>query len=108
MKKKSANHFDAKLLPEDGRVIVQGELNFQTVPLLRKLGEEIILQRPKIEFDFKEVTGSNSAGLTLLIKWLKLGQKENKEIVFTHLPEQLFDIAKVSGLVKLLPIKNNE
>lgn len=97
----------ALLDSENGKVNVVGELNFQTVPILRKLGEEMILQKPKVEFDFQRVTGSNSAGLALLIKWLKLGQRENKEIVFTNLPKQLFDIAQVSGLVDLLPIEKH-
>lgn len=58
-----------------------------------------------IEVDLKGVTESDSAGLALLLEWMRAAKNANKPITFKHLPEQMDAIAKASGLDELLPLK---
>ncbi|MAX51974.1 MULTISPECIES: STAS domain-containing protein [unclassified Methylophaga] len=58
-----------------------------------------------IEVDLQGVTESDSAGLALLLDWMRAAKNANKPITFKHLPEQMDAIAKASGLDELLPLK---
>lgn len=58
-----------------------------------------------IKLDLKAVTQSDSAGVALLIAWVRYARQQDKEIHLMHLPEQMRAIIKVSGLSNLLPIQ---
>jgi phospholipid transport system transporter-binding protein len=85
--------------------VIRGELNFTTVPRLRNKGNQLLLQRSSIIFNFQGVSRSDSSALTLLTAWTRQAQRSGKKILFTHLPSQLLDIAKLSGLNSILPIQ---
>lgn len=53
-------------------------------------------------FDFSQVKDSNSAGLALIIEWIKAARRQQKKIQFKSLSPELLSIAKVSGLDKVL------
>lgn len=57
----------------------------------------------KVNIDLAAVSRSDSAGLALLIAWLRLAQAQKFEIHFDNLPEQMRQIARVSELEPLLP-----
>lgn len=88
----------------DGHAQVSGALTFDTVAKLRTAGNQLIAKRNKLEFDFKNVTRCDSSALTLLTAWTRLSRKNGNAILFINLPQQLYDIAKISGLDKVLPI----
>lgn len=88
----------------DGCAQVIGALTFDTVAKLRTKGNQFITTRKRLEFDFKDVTRCDSSALTLLTAWARLSRKNGKAIFFINLPQQLYDIAKISGLDKVLPI----
>lgn len=94
----------ASLTLQDHCVSVRGVLSFATVAALRNAGEKILAKKDILEFNFTDVSRSDSAGLALLIAWSRSAKKNKKTITFTHLPKQLFDIARISGLDKILPI----
>jgi phospholipid transport system transporter-binding protein len=85
--------------------VIHGELNFATVPRLRNIGSQLLLQQPAVIFNFEGVTRSDSSALALLTAWARQGRRSGKKILFIHLPSQLLDIAKLSGLNKILPIQ---
>lgn len=97
---------EANLLLENSRANVSGVLNVKTITALRAKGEKLLATKDVLEFDFSAVSRSDSAGLALLIALFRAAQQKKKTITFTHLPKQLYDIAKVSGLEKILPIIN--
>ncbi|MGB6977371.1 MAG: STAS domain-containing protein [Gammaproteobacteria bacterium] len=85
--------------------VVSGELNFATVPRLRNIGNQLLLQQNTIIFNFQGVSRSDSSALALLTTWTRQARRNGKKILFTHLPSQLLDIAKLSGLDSILPIQ---
>jgi ABC-type transporter Mla MlaB component len=45
--------------------VVNGELNFMTTPLLWRESLPLLARAPQLNFDFTEVSASNSAGVAL-------------------------------------------
>ena len=88
----------------DGLVLLHGELSFNTViPLISK-GEELMDVAPALIIDLKDVTRSDSAGLALLVEWMRSARHKNKDIIFRNIPPQMLAVAKVSGLDLILPL----
>lgn len=92
---------------EDGQLFVSGELDFSTVANVWKESLPLLVPLPHLRFNFSKVTSANSAGLTLLIEWLKYAKQVNKPISFNHLPKQMMSLATMSGIdeLLLLPIR---
>lgn len=57
-------------------------------------------EREAVCVDLSKVTSVDSAGLALMIEWIKQCQQNDCEIEFKNIPEQLFALAKLSGLDK--------
>lgn len=93
---------NATIVNENNRLIVSGELNFETIVALWKQSLPFIAKHAEIEIDLSKVTASNSGGLALLLEWLKLAKCEKKTIRFSNVPEQLRSIARVAGVGSLL------
>jgi phospholipid transport system transporter-binding protein len=77
---------------------ISGELCFSTVDQLLLEFNQIVKDAPPKIIDLSEVTHTDSAGLALLIEWLKF----DKLINFDNIPIQLLSIAAVSGLQDLI------
>ncbi|MCX7074684.1 MAG: STAS domain-containing protein [Methylococcales bacterium] len=84
----------------NGRWLIHGELTFASIhgklvdspPFLRG-GKDIIL-------DFSQVTNTDSAGLALMIEWIKITRHYRTQLHFKNVPTQLLNLAKLSGLEK--------
>lgn len=95
---------EARLESSDGgRIRVIGELTFATVSQL--LREERLLEEDSgvLRIDLAEVGRADSAGLALLIHWLRHARQSGREVVFSNVPEQMLAIARVSDLENILP-----
>jgi len=77
---------------------LSGELGFATVTAL--LAEFENSQNLPQVIDLKEVSRTDSAGLALLIEFLKQSQKSS--LSFQNIPEQLLNLAAVSGVQEML------
>ena len=84
---------------------VAGELNFATVPLLLEQGNALLAGRAgaRVSLDLREVTRGDSAGLALLIEWMRTARRQGSAIEFRNIPPQMLAIARVSGLDDVLP-----
>jgi phospholipid transport system transporter-binding protein len=58
----------------------------------------------EVHIDLAGVTRSDSAGLALLVEWLRLAETRDISLQFHNLPGQLREIARVSDLLPLLPM----
>ena len=88
----------------DGRYSLPEALTFATTPrLYLQTGEMFNTPLPRLTFDLAGVTRVDSAGLALLLEWLREARRRGKEIRFQNIPGQLAAIAKVSGLNDILP-----
>lgn len=94
---------------QSGLYAIDGELNIQTVPGVSKQLPELIagLKEESLTFDLASVSRSDSAGVALLIELMQLAKMANLKLNFSHLPQQMKDIAGVSGLLDILPISEN-
>ncbi|MGE0371222.1 MAG: lipid asymmetry maintenance protein MlaB [Gammaproteobacteria bacterium] len=83
---------------------VSGELNFATVPALLERGAALLAAGGgRIRLDLGGVTRADSAGLALLIEWLRLARSRRASLEIVNMPAQLRAIARVSGLDGILP-----
>lgn len=87
-----------------GVIKVEGELTFATVNNVSIEAQQLLESAPTFTIDLTAVTRSDSAGLALLIDWMRMANTSNKHIVFHNIPAQMLAIANASGLDALLPI----
>ena len=84
---------------------VEGELCLETAPdLLQSMLGQFPAVGSEVQIDLEGVTRSDSAGLALLVEWLRLAEKQDITLHFHNLPDQLREIAQVSDLLPLLPL----
>ena len=88
----------------DGRWLLQGELGFDTVPALLEHAGACKPGAGPIRVDLTGVTRADSAGLALLIEWLRESERRGNRISFVNVPVQLMSIARISGLDDILPL----
>jgi phospholipid transport system transporter-binding protein len=91
---------------ESGHLAIDGELNMQTVPAIATQLLELInhIDSKNMTIDLASVSRSDSAGVALLVEAMQLAKEANLSLSFSHLPQQMRDIASVSGLLDILPV----
>ena len=88
----------------DERLVVEGELDFTTVVRLFDDVQPLLGAGADIRIDLQGITRSDSAGLALLIEWMRAAQRLGKPIQYLNIPPQMLAIARVSGLDQVLPL----
>ncbi len=84
---------------------IVGELNLMTAPeLLQSMLDQFPSLGSEVLIDLQGVTRSDSAGLALLVEWLRLAEKQGIKLQFGNLPSQLREIARISDLLPILPL----
>ena len=84
-----------------------GELGFATVSGLLKSTPRSFFADGDLQLDLSGVTRADSAGLALLVEWLRESERAGKVITFTNVPKQLLAIAMLCGLDEILSFKSN-
>ncbi|MBE0469319.1 MAG: STAS domain-containing protein [Methyloprofundus sp.] len=95
--------------PAAGTYLLKGHLIFNTInkAVLNTLDFN---QAPtSITIDLQQVGEIDSAGLALLIEWIKFAQAHQKKLYFDNIPAQLTALAKLSYIseIDLFTTKNN-
>ncbi len=90
----------------DGDWLLEGELDYFTVPdvLARSTGR--MPGAGAVRVDLKGVTRADSAGLALLLAWLRDSERTGCSISFVNVPAQLMSIARICGLEEILPLSH--
>tara|TARA_R110002050_G_scaffold9504_1_gene32958 strand:+ start:97929 stop:98234 length:306 start_codon:yes stop_codon:yes gene_type:complete len=91
--------------PETDYINVCGDLTFATVNDLLVSARRIFAPIKVLNIDLAEVSCSDSAGLALLIEWMRSAKQQNKNLVFHNIPAQMLAMAHASGLDELLPLQ---
>jgi phospholipid transport system transporter-binding protein len=86
----------------DGRFKVSGALNAETVTELLKHSETAFQGAAALDIDLAEVPEGDSAGLALLIEWLRLARRRQQTIHFKNVPAQIAALARISEVEGLL------
>lgn len=88
-------------------VLISGELTFATVNSVLEEVQSLVSSLSTLQVDLSDVTRSDSAGLALLVHWMRAAKQAKKQLAFHHIPAQMLAIASASGLDELLPVPNN-
>lgn len=86
----------------EGRYRVSGELSFATVTELLLQSRSLLAGESSVEVDLSGVTHADSAGLSLLIEWLRQAKLQGKQLHYLALPAQLGALASISEVDGLL------
>lgn len=98
---------DGFVVRHNGRFEINGPLVFSTVA-------EFIDETPTwleaagasgVTIDLKQVSKADSAGLALMVEWLRLAREAKCTLQFVNIPEQLHRLIRISGLENLFPLK---
>lgn len=92
--------------PLPGRLALSGVLDYSTGPALRERGGRLIAVSSalQLQLDCSAVSKSSSVGLALLLAFMRDARAAGRELTISGLPEELRQIAEVSGLLELLPL----
>ncbi len=88
----------------DGCFAVQGELNLALVSTLWEESRHLFRQQLPRRIDLAGVTRCDSAGVALLVEWLRLARAAGRDLQFTQVTPQMLAIIKVTDLDTLLPL----
>ncbi len=87
-----------------GAFLVSSDLTFFTTAALWKTARKSLEKAPSsIVIDLGNVQRIDSAGLALLVEWLKIAKQLGKTLTYRQCPPQLGPIAQVYDLESLLP-----
>ncbi len=87
-----------------GQFRVTGTLTFSTVPEFYQKSKESLTFDDATYIDLRGVKHADSAGLALLIQWMRDAHMKQQTVHFSNIPLQLLAIAKVCSVEVLLPI----
>ena len=89
---------------EDGCFLLAGTLTFKTVPVIWKQGLDLFSEAPSLLLDLSQVKRSDSAGVALLVDWMRFARSHNKPISYINMPTQMLAIVRASSLDAILPL----
>jgi phospholipid transport system transporter-binding protein len=101
----SAELFSIVFDAEKKIIRVSGELSYTTVSDVLLQANDIFAPVAELKIDLADVTRSDSAGLALMIDWMRTANTLNKKIAFYNIPAQMLAIASASGMDDLLPLQ---
>ncbi|OGT94593.1 MAG: hypothetical protein A2298_00745 [Gammaproteobacteria bacterium RIFOXYB2_FULL_38_6] len=106
------------IIESENGFVITGIVDFDTAPAIYMAGCAIIKKKSVtnnfsdnhaqtkddgyIQIDFSKVTQCNSAGLALLINWIRFIRDQKKTCRYVNLPSSLLEIAKVCNLDTIL------
>lgn len=88
----------------NGRFQLHGELDFATATELWRESKILFAHNAPVQIDLAGVTRSNSAGVALLVEWLRQAKARQQVLQFINLPAQMNAIIQVADLETLLPV----
>ncbi len=98
-------------LRNDGVFLLSGELSFSSVPGLLREAQCILPSHTAsaevsagVTMDLQGVGRTDSAGLALLVEWMRESRAQGVEINFLNIPTQMLALAHLSGLEGVLSL----
>lgn len=88
--------------------LVTGDLDYSNVMYVYKKSMGQIKKHTNLVFDFSKLSSSNSAGLALMIEWIKFAANNKINIEFVAIPEHLKSIAKAARIENLFSHRHHE
>ncbi len=93
----------AQITKEGNRWLVNGPMSMPHVESL--LAESAALDTAKeVEIDLSAVSEVDTATISLLFEWLRQAHSHKCKVHYTNLPENLASLAKLYGVLELIPL----
>jgi phospholipid transport system transporter-binding protein len=81
----------------NGHFVIDGDLTFATIDKQTLKSFSFLKAAKEITIDLSRVSNTDSAGLALMIEWIKYSRHNRTQLSFKNIPEQLLNLAKLSG-----------
>jgi phospholipid transport system transporter-binding protein len=81
-----------------GQFFVEGNLTFAGMDKQTAKSFKFLKGVDSVSIDLAKVKTADSAGLALMIEWIRLSRLHQIRLSFANIPEQLVAIATLSGL----------
>ena len=82
---------------------VSGDINFESVIELRRLGIDALSRsNPICRFDFAAVGSVNTMAISLILCWSRAAKQAGIELQLSNIPSELHAIAELSDLQSLV------
>jgi phospholipid transport system transporter-binding protein len=85
-----------------GQFRISGVLDATTAREMLEQSEGRFAQFNNLDIDLGGVGESDSAGLALLIEWLRVARQSQKEVRFANVPAQIEALARISEVEDLI------
>ena len=87
-----------------GALVVSGELTFKNARQAAAAGEAALHAAPqqRLQIDCTSLSRVDSAGIAVLIEWLRYARRSGRELRYQNLPASALAIARISELEPLL------
>jgi len=86
-----------------GNYAVSGDLGFESADALLAQSRDLFVESaPQLSIDLSGVSDADSAGLALMLEWLRWAAAHQRRLRFENVPARLLAIAGLSDLDKLL------
>ena len=96
------------LSPAKDQYIIKGDLTFSTINKTSVKALNFKQSGSFINIDLQQLGKIDSAGLALLIEWIKFARASQTELRFAHIPAQLSALTQLCDIaaIDLFNIKN--
>ncbi|MEW5756989.1 MAG: STAS domain-containing protein [Pseudomonadota bacterium] len=89
-----------------GEYGVSGAMCFETVIGLLQQSGALFSGASSVVVDLGGVERADSAGVAVLVEWLRLARSKGVALRFRHIPAQMWSIVEASDLAARLPLQN--
>lgn len=86
----------------EGEYRLTGPVSFATAGDLLAASEQLFAGQRALCVDLAGVSGVDSAGLALLLEWIRRSQAAGRRISFAAVPDRLRAVAQLTGVDELL------
>ncbi len=98
---KALSDFELAELGE-GRYALRGDVSFRTAEAILRRSDRLFKGKSEFELDLAGVSRTDSAGLALLLEWMRKAASTGAQIHFANVPEKIQAIAMASDLSEML------
>ena len=91
----------------DGHFRLSGDLGFEAAADILQRGRAVFAGHAVVQVDLAGVSDADSAGLAVLLQWVREARREDRVLCFAHLPKRLADLARISGVSEFVPVVRN-
>lgn len=87
---------------QEGGFRLEGPVTLANVKQLLAQGSTLFADG-SVRVDLSGVSEVDSTALSLLLEWVREAERGNRSLVFLNLPENLLSLARVYGVLDLIP-----